>query len=113
MPAFDSAGFRRVVLPAAKTLRTLVISDHTLVGSAAGYDPWEVEHIIPQLVQLKVLALNQIPVRPLLLERLPPKLKHLRLTCLDFLPATAVIDWLRKKFQLRSLKILELRGTMR
>lgn len=108
MPALPRGALKRILLSAARTLRTLVVSDHV----AKGPDAWELD-VVSQLPQLDVLAINDVPVRHTLFDHLPPRLRHLKLSCLDSLPAPVLIEWLRNGFHQSSLRILQTSGMLK
>ncbi|KAJ6502053.1 hypothetical protein C8R45DRAFT_1091956 [Mycena sanguinolenta] len=98
----------------AGTLTLLTINDYYSTEDKP--QPWE-DDTIADLHQLKTLCLNGVPVTPTLLDMLPPRLKHLRLsrTALTRLPAPILAAWLRRRrFPLRGvLKKIEVIGELR
>ncbi|EJD45590.1 hypothetical protein AURDEDRAFT_165448 [Auricularia subglabra TFB-10046 SS5] len=105
-----SGGLHASLFPATNTLKELVLIDH--YGEVNGPDAWEVD-VVASLPNLEVLAILQIPVRPTLFKHLPPKLRHLKLSCLDLLPAPLIVAWLKGRFDIPRLRLLETSGPLK
>ncbi|KAJ7500807.1 hypothetical protein B0H11DRAFT_767461 [Mycena galericulata] len=98
----------------APTLTLLTITDYLSLDGRP--QPWE-NNTVAGLRELRMLALNGVPVTAPFFEMLPPRLQHLRFSgvTLAFLPAPALAGWLRRvRFPLGGvLKRLETVGQLR
>ncbi|KAF7337925.1 hypothetical protein MVEN_02015700 [Mycena venus] len=98
----------------AGTLTLLTITDY--YSTEDNPQPWE-NNTVADLPRLKILSLNGVPATPPLLNALPPRLEHLRLSrgALVRLPAPIFAAWLRREqLSLRGvLKKLEIVGSLR
>ncbi|CAK5265157.1 unnamed protein product [Mycena citricolor] len=98
----------------ANTLELLTITDyHSQEGRPRH---WE-DSTIASLHRLKILSLNGVPVTPSILDKLPSRIEHLRVSRLSViaLPVPVVGAWLRRDhFPLKDvLKKLEMIGELR